>query len=418
MALIQRGAFTPTRVIAPMLATLGELPAAAGWAYEFKWDGVRTIAYVHRARVVGLSRNDRDVTATYPELGELAELLKGRSAVVDGEIVALDPAGRPAFAELQRRMHVVEPTTSLLVAVPVLYYVFDLLELDGRPTMTMPYQQRRELLDTLPLGGRAVQVPSFYEDTAGSEVMAAARQRGLEGVVAKRTTSPYRPGRRSPDWIKTPINHTQEVIIIGYKPGGGRRAGTVGSLVLAIHDSAGRLSFAGGVGTGFTQSMLIELQRQLVAWHRRTPAVPGIPREHARGVQWVEPLFVGEVAYRSWTPEGRLRHPSWRGLRPDRRPEEVHRLPSLPEQPPEVVEGTMATSDGHWHVDVVRRGAVRWYRVRHDDNVLDGADIDDVQRMLTRAGVDLSDLTEAGRTTGLKDRDREHPRRASGGEGS
>jgi bifunctional non-homologous end joining protein LigD len=179
---------------------------------------VRTITYAEDTRVVGLSRNDRDATATYPELGELTELLDERSAVLDGEIVALDPAGRPSFAELQRRMHVVEPTTSLVAAVPVVYYVFDLLQLDGRPTLALPYRERRELLAGLSLHRRAVQAPSFYEGAAGSDVMAAARQRGLEGVVAKRLTSPYRPGRRSPDWIKTPINHTQEVIIIATNP--------------------------------------------------------------------------------------------------------------------------------------------------------------------------------------------------------
>jgi bifunctional non-homologous end joining protein LigD len=129
-------------------------------------------------------------------------------------------------------------------------------------------------------------------------------------------------------------------------------------------------------------------------------------------VQSVEPLFVGEVSYRSWTPDGRMRHPSWRGLRPDRRREEVNRLPALASaETPEVVEGTMATPDGHWHVDVVRRSAIPSYRVSHGDNTLEVANIDDVQRIPARAGVDLSDLTEAGRT-------RDSRRRASGDERS
>jgi bifunctional non-homologous end joining protein LigD len=222
-------------------------------------------------------------------------------------------------------------------------------------------------------------------------VVAAARQRSLEGVVAKRLASPYRPGRRSPEWVKTPFQHTQEVVIIGFKPGEGRRAGTIGSLVLAVHDTEGRLSFAGGVGTGFTQGMLVQLQQQLRPWHRRTPVVSGIPREHTRGVQWVEPVFVGEVAYRTWTPDGRLRHASWRGLRPDRRPEEARR-PGVTGA--ESVAGTMHTPDGRWHVDVMRRGNLRWYRVRHEDNTVDGLAITDVEAILGKARIDMGDLVE------------------------
>jgi bifunctional non-homologous end joining protein LigD len=144
-------------------------------------------------------------------------------------------------------------------------------------------------------------------------------------VVAKRLTSVYRPGRRSPDWIKTPINHTQEGVIIGYKPGQGRRAGTIGSLVLAVHGPAGQLVFAGGVGTVFIQAMLAQCSSSSSARggddipDRRHPA-----RARPR-VQWVDPLYVGEVAYRGWTPEGHSRHPSWRGLRPDRSPDEARR---------------------------------------------------------------------------------------------
>jgi bifunctional non-homologous end joining protein LigD len=395
----------PTGVISPMLATLGDLPAGPGWAYEFKWDGVRAVTYVEGGRVRTLSRNDRDVSATYPELGELAERLADREVVLDGEIVALDPAGRPSFAQLQRRMHVVAPTASLIAAVPVAYYVFDVLHLDGRSTLDLPYLRRREILATLAVRGDVVHLPEHYLNMAGSDVMAVARRRGLEGVVAKRLASPYRPGRRSPDWIKTPIIRTQEVVIIGFKRGEGRRAGTIGSLVLAVHDGGGRLAFAGGVGTGFTQAMLAELQRLLAPWHRRTSPVADVPREHARGVQWVEPVLVGEVAYRSWTPDGRLRHCSWRGLRPDRTPEEARRPPAATvaaeaagDGPPaggaEVVDGRMRTADGRWQVDVVHRGDVRWYRIRHGDNTLDGLGIEQVETILGQAGVDVGELIE------------------------
>jgi bifunctional non-homologous end joining protein LigD len=382
-----------------MLATLGTAPTGPGWAYEFKWDGVRAITYIEHSTVRVLSRNDRDVTASYPELGETARLLAGRSAILDGEIVALDPDGRPSFAQLQRRMHVTEPATSLVAAVPVRYYVFDLLHLDGQPILHLPYRQRRELLRTLGLAGEAVQTPAHVVDGDLARVTASAARRGLEGVVAKRLASPYRPGRRSPDWIKVPFSHTQEVVIVGYKPGEGRRAGTIGSLVMAVTDSDGGLSFAGGVGTGFTQSMLSQLQEQLAPWQRATSVVPGIPREHARGVHWVEPVFVGEVAYRNWTPDGRLRHPSWRGLRPDRTPAEARRPDAFrsvrPEAAGPAVEAAMGTPDGHWRIDVMRRGSSRWYRIRHRDNEFDWLDLADVERILTDAGVDFSQLIAA-----------------------
>jgi bifunctional non-homologous end joining protein LigD len=378
----------------PMLATPGPLPTGAGWAYEFKWDGVRAVTLVEDGGVRVLSRNDRDVTASYPELDELAERLRGREAVLDGEIVALDAAGRPSFPRLQRRMHVTGPPASLLAAVPVRYYVFDLLHLDGRSTLDEPYERRRELLAALAPAGAAVSVPDHYVGTPAAEVVAIARQRGLEGVVAKRLAAPYRPGRRSPDWIKTAFTRTQEVVIIGYKPGEGRRAGTIGSLVLAVHEPGGALAFAGGVGTGFTEGMLADLQRRLAPWHRPGSAVPGIPREHARGVRWVEPLFVGEVAYRTWTPDGRLRHASWRGLRPDRTPAEARR-PDPAAEPAEIVDGTMTTADGRWHVEVMRRGDRRWFRLRHGDNVVDYLSIAEVETMLRAAGIDMGDLAEA-----------------------
>jgi bifunctional non-homologous end joining protein LigD len=380
--------------IAPMLATLGPAPRGAGWAYEYKWDGVRAVTCTDGTAVRVLSRNDRDVTASYPELGETATLLAGRAAVLDGEIVALDPDGRPSFAQLQRRMHVREPAAGLVAEVPVAYYVFDVLVLDGEALLARPYADRRGLLTGLGLTGRVVDTPAAITGTDPAEVLAAAGRRGLEGIVAKRLGSPYRPGRRSPDWVKTPFNRTQEVVIVGYKPGAGRRSGMVGSLVLAVSEPGGDLSFAGGVGTGFTAEALDRLGRQLARWRRATPPLSGVPREHARGVQWVEPVLVGEVAYRNWTPDGRLRHPSWRGLRPDRMPDEARRPPAAPA--PEArarVDGVMQTPDGAWRVEIMRRGDARWYRVRHAGNEFDWLDLAGVERVLSGAGVDLGMLT-------------------------
>jgi bifunctional non-homologous end joining protein LigD len=309
-------------LISPMLATPGALPAGPGWAYEFKWDGVRAVSYLQRHIVRVMSRNDLDVTASYPELVELLDLLAGHDAVLDGEIVAYDDAGRPSFPVLQQRMHVREPTVNLLAAVPVHYQVFDLLALDGASLLEQPYQQRRARLEQLPLIGQGVHRPPVSDDGPGT--VAAADAAGLEGVVAKRRTSRYRPGRRSPDWIKVPFVRTQEVVIVGYQPGEGRRAGTIGALLLAVPGPDAQLHFAGGVGTGFTDAALHHLQRTLQPLHRRTPPLPDVPREHARRAVWVEPTLVGEVAYRTWTPDRRLRHASWRGLRPDKTPSDVN----------------------------------------------------------------------------------------------
>jgi bifunctional non-homologous end joining protein LigD len=272
-----------------------------------------------------LSRNERDVTASYPDIAALlgGSPVAGRSLVLDGEIVALDSAGHPSFARLQTRMNVLAPSAALVSGVPLTYHVFDLLSLDGTGTLALPYSERRAMLAGLDLGGGAVTVPdSFVEDSPG-RVVEAARAGAYEGVVAKRLTSPYQPGQRSPDWIKAPFIHTQEVLILGWTTGAGRRAGTIGALLVGVHDASGAITFAGGVGTGFTDAMLRNLQARLEPLARDTAPAADVPRPVARDAHWVEPVVVGEVEYRSWTSDGRLRHSSWRGLRPDRRPDEV-----------------------------------------------------------------------------------------------
>jgi bifunctional non-homologous end joining protein LigD len=186
------------------------------------------------------------------------------------------------------------------------------------------YARRRELLEALPLTGGLVRLsPAFTGDPA--DVLAAASENGLEGIVAKRLDSAYRPGERSRSWIKTPFERTTEVVIGGWRPGEGRRAGTVGSLLLGAHADAGRLVFIGQVGTGFTHQALDLLRDRFRTLARDgSPFDPPVPREHAKNAHWVDPVLIGEVAYRTLTPEGRLRHPSWRGLRSDRRPTEVN----------------------------------------------------------------------------------------------
>jgi bifunctional non-homologous end joining protein LigD len=309
----------------PMLATSGELPPPeedATWGYEFKWDGVRAVAAVHRG-VLGLtSRKGTDITVRYPEVGRLPAPLAGHDAIVDCEIVAMDEQGRPDFGALQNRMHRTGPEVPRLAAArPVTFLVFDLLSWDGEDLTGRPYAERRERLDTLGLSGhRWVMTPWFRG--GGADVHAASLENGLEGVVAKRLGSPYRPGVRSPEWRKIKNVRTQSVVVGGWRPGQGRRAGGVGSLLFGVPDDEGRLIFAGHVGTGFTDQDLRDLERMFTA--RTTSPFHGtLPREVTRDAHWVEPDLVGEVAYAVWTADGRLRHPSWKGVRDDLEPDDV-----------------------------------------------------------------------------------------------
>jgi bifunctional non-homologous end joining protein LigD len=169
-----------------------------------------------------------------------------------------------------------------------------------------------------------VDTPPWFSDVAGQDVLRAARDTGLEGVVSKRLDSEYQPGRRSHAWIKTPLWQTTEVIVGGWTPGTGRRSNTLGSLLLGMYDRDGRLRYVGNVGTGFTDAMLDQLLATLTKLEQPTsPFADEVPREYARAARWVRPTLVGDIEYRNWTPDGRLRHPTWRGLRPDKEPAEV-----------------------------------------------------------------------------------------------
>jgi bifunctional non-homologous end joining protein LigD len=310
-----------------MLATAGELPSAAdeaAWAFEMKWDGVRAVVYVD-GDVRVLTRNDREVAATYPELRGLADALAGQPLVLDGEIVALDEAGRPSFGQLQARMHVQRPSSALLAQVPVSLLLFDVLHAGGEPQLSRTYDQSRALLDDLGLTGPSWATPPAFEGD-GAAAMAASRAQGLEGVIAKRRVSTYLPGRRSRDWIKVKHIRMQEVVVGGWSPGEGRRAGGLGSLLLGVPDDAGRLVYAGHVGTGFSERVLADLMARLTRLEQTTaPFADEVPRAHAKGARWVRPVLVGEVAFSEWTRDGRMRHPTWRGLREDKSPNEVVR---------------------------------------------------------------------------------------------
>ncbi len=312
--------------VAPMLALAGAPPSRPGWAFEFKWDGVRASAAVAGEQVRLYSRNGNNITGGYPELTVLSGLVGGRPVLLDGEIVALGEAGRPDFGLLQQRMHLRSPSPELMGGVPISYHVFDLLDLDGRRLLALSYQQRRELLADLDLEGSSprVRVPLYHTDVDGGELLEVARLHGLEGVVGKRLSSRYEPGRRSPAWIKTVLLRAQEVVVGGWTAGEGSRATTLGALLLGAHDDQGRLRYLGDVGTGFTDRMLRDLLERLAALEQPDSPFdePG-PRKPARRAHWARPQLVGEVEYRNLTPDRRLRHPTWRGLRPDKHPSQV-----------------------------------------------------------------------------------------------
>ncbi|HEV3213797.1 MAG TPA: non-homologous end-joining DNA ligase, partial [Acidimicrobiales bacterium] len=316
--------------IEPMLATSGTLPRRSdGWAYEFKWDGVRAIVYVDGGRVRALSRNGKDLLTSFPELRQLGSFLGSTSAVLDGEIVALDETGRPDFGKLQRRLHVASSSTAAKRAKesPVSYLVFDVLYLVGRSTVELSYDERRHLLEALQLAGDTFATPPSFSDVPGRDLLAVSLERGLEGVVAKRRDSPYTPGQRTSQWIKVKNVRTQEAVIGGWTEGRGELAGTLGAVLLGIHDGDG-LTYVGKVGTGFSDQARAELLTDLQGLAQDdSPFTSVLSRSETALAHFVRPVLVGEVQYTEWTHDGHLRHPSWRGLRADKEPREVVREP-------------------------------------------------------------------------------------------
>ena len=316
----------PPATLAPMLATAAELPPDDDrWAYEMKWDGMRVLLTVEGGRVRLSSRRGNDVTERFPEVRGLGEAMGAVEAVLDGEIVALDEAGRPSFERLQPRMHVASPAKARQAAgkAPVVVMLFDVLWLEGHPTMDRPYRERRALLERLALAGPAWQTPpTHYGD--GAAVRRAAEELGLEGVVAKRVDSPYRPGERSPAWRKVKVTAGQEFVVGGWLPGKGRLAGRLGSLLVGHFDSEdGAFRYAGRVGSGINESTRGSLEAALAGRGRATSPFDATPR--LPDPVWVEPELVVDVVFAEWTAVGSLRAPRFRGIRADKDPRGVVR---------------------------------------------------------------------------------------------
>jgi bifunctional non-homologous end joining protein LigD len=314
--------------VRPMLAVAGDMPADdAAWAYEMKWDGLRAIATISTGSLTLTSRTGRDVTATYPDLAGLADAAV--DVVLDGEIVAFGGGPWPSFEALQQRMNVgaAAQVRRLAAEVPVTYLVFDLLVENGQPLVDQPYQARRARLDQLGLNGPRWQTPPAFIGVPGADVRAVSRQHGLEGIMAKRLASRYEAGRRSSSWRKIKNTHRQEFVVGGWKPGEGARMDMIGSLMVGVQGPDG-LTFAGHVGTGFTQQTLRMLTARLMPLRRVTsPFAPPVPADQARGAVWAEPRVVIEAEFALWTSTGRLRAASYRGLRDDKDPADVIREP-------------------------------------------------------------------------------------------
>lgn len=297
----------------PMLATLGSVDklTSAHYSFEGKYDGYRMLLEVDHGRLRLQTRNGRDVSAEYPQFQPLAEALAGHHVVLDGEAVALDEHGVPKFEKMQNRAR----------ATRIQFWAFDILELDGRSLLRAKYRDRRQVLETFAEGTPLI-VPGLL-DGDGPAALAESRKRKWEGVVAKRWDSTYQPGRRSAAWIKDKNWNTQEAVIGGWREGNGGRSSGIGALLLGIPQDDG-LRFIGRVGTGFTEKELTKLKGILAPLHTtESPFHPALPRPEARGVTYVRPELVGEVRFGEMTSDGHLRHPSWRGLRPDKDPADV-----------------------------------------------------------------------------------------------
>jgi bifunctional non-homologous end joining protein LigD len=320
----------------PMLATLEKsIPRGDEWDFEIKWDGYRIITRVDRGEPQLRSRKDQDYTERFSNVTrELPRALRTSDCVLDGEICALDENGRPSFSAMQQGKS----------GTPIVYFVFDLLELEGEPLVDLPLVERRKRLEKLlDKRNKTVRFSETFED--GPALLEAAERQGLEGIMAKRRDSRYFEGRRTRDWLKIKGHGRQEFVIVGYTRGQGRRAGSLGSLILAAY-RVDELVYVGNVGTGFTDSEIDRLLAKLRPLERPDSpfaAVPKMPKVRKHDVTWVEPKLVCEVEYVEWTHDGRLRAPSYQGLREDKDAREVRiedeDAPAGPPIPSEVRKG-------------------------------------------------------------------------------
>jgi bifunctional non-homologous end joining protein LigD len=322
------------RTIQPMLATAVERPFDdPNWLFEIKWDGYRAVAFIDDGGVRLVSRNQNDLTAQYPELRDMPKFIKAKRAVVDGEVVALDEQGRPSFSLMQQRtgFRPGKPRLPGRQGVPVIYYAFDLIYVDGYDLRRVKLEERKQLLETLVENSPVVHFSDHYPEK-GLALFEAAKQRGLEGIVAKKRKSLYEE-KRSREWLKIKITQRQECVIGGYTdPEGSRQY--FGSLVLGLYDKKSRLIHVGQAGTGFDEKSLKEIFERLQSLETKTNPFHG-EIGGLKKVHFVRPKLVAEIKFSEWTHETaeggmKLRAPVFMGLRADKAPEECRLEEAVP----------------------------------------------------------------------------------------
>jgi len=326
--------------VRPMLATLTDGAFDdPDWLYEIKWDGYRVEAVVHPKGVRLWTRNRIDAATYFPDLASATDWIDAREAVVDGEVVALDPEGRPDFSLLQDRtgLRGLEAATGRRSpdaphlsaderkAIPLAYMVFDLLHLDGSSLLDVPLEDRKRLLRTVIRSHPMVRYASHVVGEGQAFVRAAA-DRGLEGVVAKRRASHYEPGKRSRDWLKIKLRREQELVVVGWLPGTGTHK-DLGSLIVAVN-ADGRMRHAGQVGSGISTAMRRQLLAAMQPIERETSTLDPVPRLLA--AHWVEPRIVIRAEFAEWTTDGLLRQAAFKGIEVEKGPEAVVREEATP----------------------------------------------------------------------------------------
>lgn len=309
-----------------MLATLVEEPFDdPQWIYEVKWDGYRAVAFIRNGKATLVSRNQNDLTDEFPEISEAMGELKVESAIIDGEVVALDDEGRPSFSLMQQRTGMTHPGTRKARdrGVPIVYYAFDLLYLNGHNLMAVELERRKELLQQMISPGSFLRYSDHYPEQ-GKALYGVARDKGLEGIVAKLRTGVY-VQKRSREWLKIKITRRQECVIAGYTDPRGARE-NFGSLVLGLYDQKGKLVHVGNAGSGFTEATHAAMWKRLHAIETDKNPFAG-KVESTRKPHWVKPELVAEIKFSEWTHEGesggiKMRAPIFQGLRFDKKPRE------------------------------------------------------------------------------------------------
>jgi bifunctional non-homologous end joining protein LigD len=309
-----------------MLATsIEEAFDSAEWMFEIKWDGYRAIAFIDKGRVQLFSRNQNDLTAQYPDLGDLPKSVMAKTAVLDGEIVVLDEHGRPSFSLMQQRTGFRERgrRAAPKPQIPILYYVFDVIYVDGYDLRRVSLEDRKRVLASIVTEGDSLRLSGHFP-AHGKALFEVAREKGLEGILAKRNGSCYEE-RRSREWLKIKIKHQLEAVVGGYtEPEGSRQH--FGSIVLGLYDKNGNLVHVGQAGSGFTQMTLASIWKTLKPLDMKTNPFYG-KVEALKKVHWVKPELVAQIEFTEWThatDEGgpKLRAPVFLGLRDDKDPKE------------------------------------------------------------------------------------------------